>query len=47
VPKLFRELVDFEDLVGRDASQHLNCAAWPANLDPVNLLQLAGSEVYG
>src|SRR6266571_6918444 len=45
VSPLFRGLVDFEKLVGRNVSQHLNCATWPANLYPPNLLHLASSEV--
>src|SRR5437867_13036487 len=41
----FRRLVDFENLVGRDVSQHLDYATRPANLNALYLLELASSEV--
>src|SRR6266480_2812751 len=43
--QLFRRLVDFEDLVGPNRAQHLDYATWPANLNAIDLVELASSEV--
>ena len=38
--------MDFENPVGGNVAQQLNCTTWPANLDPIDLFQLTGSEMY-
>ena len=45
MPQLFGWLVDFENLVGPNGAQHLDYATWPANLNAIDLVELASSEV--
>ena len=43
--QLFRRLVDLENLVGPHGAQHLDYPTWPANLNALDLVELATSEV--
>ena len=37
--------MDFENLVGPNGAQHLDYSTWPANLNAIDLVELASSEV--